>query len=265
MSKRFTETSKWDDPWFRELPGVQKLVFMYIIDRCDNAGFWEIDEGAIAWHTKLDPKHIQGALKGLERGLKVVDGWAWVRTFLRHQKNEILNESNPAHRQIIGLFKNQIGRFSGCPDFDKIASNIDQERGFQAPSKGLPSPIGIGKGKGEGIKKEGSGEKTPEFPIDLPPSLDTDEFKAEWADFIAHRAAAKKKLTPQAARKQLAKLEAMGHDRAVAAVKHSVGNGWQGIFEPEHHRDSQNGVKQTEAQRDFEKTGLTQKFNVPIV
>ena len=137
--RRFTETQKWDDPWFRGLAGAHKLVFLYIIDRCDNAGFWEIDMDSVQFHTKLDSRHIEGALKGLERGIVERGGWCWVKNFLKHQKNDRLNPANPAHRQIIGFLVDQSARFKEVkPLIPKGAS------------KGLPSPIGIGIGKGNG-------------------------------------------------------------------------------------------------------------------
>lgn len=41
--KRFTETTKWDDPWFRKLPPAQKLLWLWLVDKCDNAGIIEVD------------------------------------------------------------------------------------------------------------------------------------------------------------------------------------------------------------------------------
>lgn len=130
--KRFTETSKWDDPWFRSLTGPQKLVFLYIIDRCNNAGFWERDEESLIFHTRLDQKHISGAIEGLNRGLIERDGWFWVKRFLRHQKNENLNPGNNAHLQIIALLKEQAERFNGVPEFDAFLGAV----------QGLTSPTG---------------------------------------------------------------------------------------------------------------------------
>lgn len=141
--KRFTESQKWDDPWFRELAGSHKLVFLYILDRCNNAGFWEVDQAALAFHTKLEPKHFEGAFKALERGLQGASGWVWVKNFLKHQKNDQLNPANPAHRQIIALLKDQAERF---PDSKSLLP--------KGATKGLQSPIGIGKGKGKGIGPE---------------------------------------------------------------------------------------------------------------
>ena len=146
--KRFTDTCKWDDPWFRSLTGVQKLIFLYVIDRCNNAGFWERDDDSLAFHTKLKPDLIEGAWKGLGRGLFESEGWVWVRRFLRHQKNEDLKPENPAHKQIIALLSEQQSRFESVSEFSS----------FIAPFKPLLRGIGKGKGNGEGKEKKGSAE-----------------------------------------------------------------------------------------------------------
>jgi hypothetical protein len=145
--KRFTETQKWDDPWFRSLPGAHKLVFLYLLDRCNNAGFWEEDLDGMAFHTKIEPHALEGALKGLARGLQGASGWYWVKNFLRHQKNDCLNPDNPAHRQIIALLLDQSERF---PESKSLLP--------EGACKGLTSPIGIGKGKGRG-KGNGTGQE----------------------------------------------------------------------------------------------------------
>jgi hypothetical protein len=43
MSKRFTETLKWADPWFRRLPPKMKIFWLYVLDNCDAAGVWNVD------------------------------------------------------------------------------------------------------------------------------------------------------------------------------------------------------------------------------
>jgi hypothetical protein len=40
MAKRFTDTNKWNDVWFSQLPNDYKLIWFYILDSCDNAGIW---------------------------------------------------------------------------------------------------------------------------------------------------------------------------------------------------------------------------------
>lgn len=154
--KRFTETDKWRDPWFRSLPAPAKLVFFYMIDNCNNAGFHELDQELMVMLTGMRKEHVEGALKALERGIiGPIDGWYWVRRFLRHQKNEDLNPSNPAHKQIISLIKDQSERFETSEEFNA----------FLAPLKGLLSPIG--KGKGTGIGKGESEERGRFSPPDI--------------------------------------------------------------------------------------------------
>lgn len=140
MAKRFSETDKWKDAWFRKLKPLEKLVFLYLIDNCNNAGFMEIDAEFAAYQIGITEDEFLGAIQGLDRGCLGADGWVWIKNFLRHQKNDVLNPENNAHKQIISLFNEQINRFCDCQEFNE----------YLGANKGLFSPIGIGKGKGKG-------------------------------------------------------------------------------------------------------------------
>jgi hypothetical protein len=59
------------------------------------------------------------------------------------------------------------------------------------------------------------------------------DFLMFWSNWEQHRIEIKKKLTPTTKKQQLAKLGEMGEARAIAALKHSLAGGWQGIFEPQ--------------------------------
>lgn len=65
-----------------------------------------------------------------------------------------------------------------------------------------------------------------------PPQLDTPEFRAAWSDWAAHRKGIGHPLTPEAARRQLKALAEMGPARALAALDHSIRQGYRGVFEP---------------------------------
>ena len=67
--------------------------------------------------------------------------------------------------------------------------------------------------------------------VEIPTTLDTPAFGEAWGEFLAHRSEIRKRLTPRAQRMQLRKLSTWGSERAVAAIEHSVGNGYTGLFE----------------------------------
>ena len=54
----------------------------------------------------------------------------------------------------------------------------------------------------------------------------------EWEAWQQHRRERRNALTPIARGRQLNKLRKIGVERAVAALRHSIENGYQGIFEP---------------------------------
>lgn len=130
MSARFTETEKWSDPWFQSLPHGSKLLFMYLCDRCNMAGFYEENIREACFHLGIDESQYKGALKGLESRLVAASGWLWLKNFLKHQRNTELNPENKAHRGIIRLLLEQVDRFGGNKEFNSLVG----------ATKGLPSP-----------------------------------------------------------------------------------------------------------------------------
>lgn len=115
MSKRFTETEKWDDQWFRSLGPSTKLVLFFLRDRCDAAGFWEIDIEALEHFCKLPSDKLRGLFEGLNKsheGLGKVlirrGGYVWLKDFVDEQKNLPLNPLNNAHRKIIASIKARV-------------------------------------------------------------------------------------------------------------------------------------------------------------
>lgn len=71
----------------------------------------------------------------------------------------------------------------------------------------------------------------------LPPDLDTDAFREAWTLWCRHRREIKKPLKPTMAEQQLNQFVEWGEARSIAAIRHTVARGWQGIQEPEHRRN----------------------------
>lgn len=145
---RFSDQDKWKDVWFRKLSCPSKLLWLYILDNCDNAGFYVHDEDVVCLFTGMKQEHIKGAIEGLSRGLVGAnsEGVYWVPDFIKIQKNYPLNEQNNSHKQILRILKER-GEGFDCSI-------------YLAPKEGLISPIGKGKGNSTG---NGKVEYTPEF------------------------------------------------------------------------------------------------------
>ena len=64
----------------------------------------------------------------------------------------------------------------------------------------------------------------------IPAAIDTPQFRAAWADWLADRKARRKPVTGRAAEQQLDKLAPLGPEQAAACLNESIEKGWIGIF-----------------------------------
>jgi hypothetical protein len=63
------------------------------------------------------------------------------------------------------------------------------------------------------------------------PCFESPAFVKAWQDWQEHRREIKKPLTPKASESQMAEFKAWGESRAIAAIRHTIKMGWQGIRE----------------------------------
>jgi hypothetical protein len=70
-------------------------------------------------------------------------------------------------------------------------------------------------------------------PLVFPQALDCAEFRTAWSAWEQHRCEVKKRLTPTTIAKQLKMLEALGAQRAVRCIDHTIERGWIGLREPD--------------------------------
>lgn len=125
MAKRFTDSEKWQKPWFRKLPPNMKLVWIYLLDACDIAGVWVVDMEVVEFFVKerIDESEV---LECLGERIEVFDsGRKWfVRDFVEFQYGAKLNPSNRLHHSVI----TRLEKYG--------LSNTNE-----GPSKGLASPL----------------------------------------------------------------------------------------------------------------------------
>lgn len=99
MAKRFTETEKWKDKWFRGLSSKHKLAYLYLLDNCDHAGVIELDEELadfqigepIDWNAFLEA--------GQNRIVRTSGGKLYIAKFIEYQYGK-LSKDCKAHNPV---------------------------------------------------------------------------------------------------------------------------------------------------------------------
>lgn len=101
--KRFTETEKWNDPWFRRLEPRIKLLWVYLCDRANSVGIWEPDWEDASF--RIGETVGEPDLKAFEdRITKRDDGLFFIPKLLPFQHSKLSYDSH-AHTHIFELLK----------------------------------------------------------------------------------------------------------------------------------------------------------------
>lgn len=146
MAKRFTDSAKFRDPWFRQLAPSQKLGYLYLLDECDQAGVVDLDR-ALADFSIGEPVDWEGLIEASEGRLEGLSGRKlWVVKFIGFQYGE-LSEDCRAHKPAFdslrkhGLTERVLEGYSNAidsvpvivKDKDKDKVKVKEKR-FQRPS-----------------------------------------------------------------------------------------------------------------------------------
>ncbi|NCB75432.1 MAG: hypothetical protein EOM51_11945 [Clostridia bacterium] len=156
MAKRFTDTDKWERPWFRGLQNKYKILWCYILDKCDIAGVWYCDFELASFF--IGEKFIrEDAERVFDKQIEVRgDRWR-IKDFVEFQYGHI-DERNK-------IFKNVQTKLEAFHE-------PSQDGAYKGDIRGINAPKDKDKDKDKGIcLKGGVGEK---------PTLDMirDYFKA---------------------------------------------------------------------------------------
>jgi len=96
--KRFTETQKWADPWYRKLSPPAKLLWQWLTDNCDNAGVIDPDFELAQFQIGL-PMGIDTLSELGERVEKLECGKYFIPKFIGFQYGELSSECK-AHNPV---------------------------------------------------------------------------------------------------------------------------------------------------------------------
>lgn len=157
MSKRFTDTNKYKDPFIRGLKGPYKLLWDYLYHDCDHAGIWIVDFDVAQLYLGPDMLvNKEDALRYFndekERVVILDGGKKWfIKKFVDFQYGE-LDERNRVHLSVINELK---------------------KNGYEI--KVLVSPLQGRKDKDKDKDKDSLGEESPREEAEKPPKPKTEK------------------------------------------------------------------------------------------
>jgi hypothetical protein len=95
MAKRLTDTTKWNDSWFTELPMDMKLVWIYILDTCDHAGVYKVNLRLLKFQTGTERTDTEIIEYLKERIYIKADKW-FIPKFIMFQYKNFFISKTPA-------------------------------------------------------------------------------------------------------------------------------------------------------------------------
>ena len=143
MAKRFIDTKIWDKSWFRKLDPKDKLIWIYILTKCDHAGIFDADWEAMAFFIKgIGSRNgFQDLPETIKEKMTLVkDDQYFIPSFIEYQYGTLRENSKP-HLSVLKRLRDK-GLLEGLPkglvalkdkDKDKVqVKDIDKRKeGFE--------------------------------------------------------------------------------------------------------------------------------------
>ena len=95
MSAVFSAADKWEEPWHESLSNNAKVLYDYLYDTADNAGFKPVNKKIWCVYTGLDLDEINVVIDELKELVIIENGVAWIKHHLEYNRNvDILTQNN---------------------------------------------------------------------------------------------------------------------------------------------------------------------------
>lgn len=245
MSKRFTETEKWEDSWFAYLTPTTKLFWIFLLDKVDDAGVWKKDQRRLNFETGMEIE-IQAFIEDLGDRVIDLEDRILIPGFVQFQQGRPLTEKVRFHQRILklldkhGLEQDGKGQVRVCKGLSKGQESLSKGliEGQETLSEGLSNPP-KNKNKNKHKNKEGvQGEYYP---------FKDETFIKVWKEFLEMRINQNpsKPINFTSINAQFEQFKEWGLETSIKAIRESIRNDWKGIFPPKQEK------RQIEASRDL--------------
>jgi hypothetical protein len=226
VSKRFSESTRWDDPWYRGLKPILKNFWDFLCMRPDAAGVWKPDWEDVKFRIggKINPNEALEKLNEGKNRIHVLNNGYWqILGWVQFQFGENLNEKIGQHKASICLIAKYIhfGYLEKPESYPKARLHITL------------------------VEKE----KEVEIESNKYKYFDVLEFTAAFKHYIDMRKEIRKPATKRAEEMALDKLHKHPIDIAIKMLDQSTFNSWQGIYPIKPDNDQLKTIKQARFKR----------------
>lgn len=135
MAKRLTDSEKWEDPWFMDLSNEDRILWLYVLDKCDHAGIWKVNKPLTEFvlRFKIDWDGFISRCGG--RIITIKDKWH-IPKFISFQYG-VLNPDCRPHRPVIEILKKMDLKGYQYPiDTDKEQEQVKEQEKYKGIVKG---------------------------------------------------------------------------------------------------------------------------------
>lgn len=208
--KRFTQTERWDDPWFRRLSPSAKLLWCWMCDKCDQAGVIDPDMDLASFQigAKVGPSHI---LELGDRASLLSSGKLLLVKFIGFQYGKLSENCKP-HAPVFALLSRH---------------KLFIDDAITKPIEGYPeNPEAFQRL----VVKEKEKEQDKEKEKDSEPPFTSDAFTTKWKEWEKHRREKRSALTESARKAQFLMLGKMTEVEAIQCLTYSITGGYAGLF-----------------------------------
>ena len=107
MAKRFIDTKIWDKSWFRKLEPRGKLIWIYVLTKCDHAGILDGDWEAASFFIGEEIKSERDLPQSIRDKMHRIDEEQYfISSFVDYQYG-LLKENSKPHMSVIKRLKDK--------------------------------------------------------------------------------------------------------------------------------------------------------------
>lgn len=126
MAKRFTDTDKWNQVWFRKLTPKMKAAWIYLCDKCDIVGVWSIDMDSMSFHVgeEVTLDELLSALNVDKDGrvIQFKKDRLFISDFISFQYGKLSSACKP-HKPVIAL----LSKYTLLKGFPKGINTLEEQ------------------------------------------------------------------------------------------------------------------------------------------